>query len=505
MDTFGYIRDLLFAAKTEVLRYRGLVALIFTLILGILSAVAIHWPKYYISNAAIVKDVTNVIEPLLRGAASVTDLNKNEKIRDVIYARRLMSKVALQMEGGAGALTPEQMELKINEIRSSLVVQSLGRGSVLTNLTYKAANAEEAYKALTIIVDVFISDRMEDKQRKSNEAHDFISQQADNYKRRLEAAELTLKEFKSKSVDVSEAQVKDRIGTLSLDIEALRISIDESKEKIRSTSLQAHEESKDVSLRVKFDVLESRRATVETSLNQLRLKYQDSYPDVIALEAQLAKVVSEIAILTQRLPMGHSARSDLPLLEELRKQLASAKVSLKVQQRRLIAYESLLAKEHKLADVVAEKQAKLLDLTRDYRVTKKLYEQMLSRKENAKLTLALNDEGQGESYKLVDPPSFPLRPSGLRALYIFLVAPLAAFCVPIGLAGLLVVFDARMRSSVLMRSKLPSNIYMLAKIPHRGSPLSAKLFRKDVFILGFLALAVVGGYFYTFFLYKDVL
>lgn len=503
MDTFTFIKDFLIILRSEILAYRAMFATVFTLVLVAVVFVSLNWPKFYVSNATIVKDITNVIEPLLRGAAEITDINKGEKVRDIIYSRRMMEKVIDRLE--LHDMTPEQKELMILKIRDGLNIVAVGRSSGLTNIEYKADSAKDAYKTLAAVVDVFIEDRIEDKQKKSYEAHDFISQQAENYKRRLEAAEAKLKEFKSQSVDVSENTVKTRIAALSSEIETLKMSMGESREKIRSTKTQIESEGENVALRMKLATLGDRRDSLSTRLDQLRLTYQDSYPDIIALKEQLAEVNDELFNLTGDPNVGASMRSDLPLLEELRKQFSSAEVTLKIQERRLAALEGLLEKELALADVVNSNQAKLLDLTRDYDVTKGLYEKMLSRKENAKLTLALNDEGQGESYKLVDPPSFPLSASGIRALYIFFAAPIAAFCIPLGLIIIIVIMDPRMRSATVVNSVLPDDVPLLANIPHRTSQLSKKILRKDIFLLAVLAASLVMGYVYAFLIYKPLL
>lgn len=504
MDTFQYIKDMLWAIRTELLSYRVWVALGFAAVLICIGVVAVNWPKNYVSSATIVKDVTNVIEPLLRGAAEVADIDKKENVSNIVYSRPMLEEVLRRVNPDFEQWTPEELALRLMLLRSGLSVQDI-RGTNLTRLTYRSPDPDVAYHTLTAVVDTFIENRMQDKQKKSHEAHDFISKQVDQYKRRLVAAEEKLKDFKASSVDETELSVKERMSDLAREIQELEISIDEARQRISSTRSELRKESENVSLRKKASALEGRRAELVEQLDELRLVYQDSYPDIVTLKLQIAEVDTSMEILAEELGWKAGQVSELPLLEELRKQLSAAEVDLETRKRRKAALEKLLAEERILADTVVGNQAELAERMRDYDVTKKLYEEMLRRKENAKLTLALNDEGQGETYKVAESPIYPLAAEGIRALYIFLAAPILAFAAPIGLISVMVVLDPRIRSVSVLNQKLPEDMALLAKIPHRSTSLGQKLLRKDIFLLLLFAMTLMGGYVYSYVRFQNIL
>src|SRR5690625_7848949 len=77
----------------------------------------------------------------------------------------------------------------------------------------------------------------------------------------------------------------------------------------------------------------------------------------------------------------------------------------------------LQEREHQRAERVAANQAELSELTRDYNVTRDVYEEMLQRKESARLSMALDVEGQGVSYQIQDPARYPTNPSGLQFIH----------------------------------------------------------------------------------------
>jgi polysaccharide chain length determinant protein, PEP-CTERM locus subfamily len=504
VDAMQYVSDIYTSLKRELIRYRAAAAALFTVLFLAVLYVALNWPKYYVSEAAIIKDVTNVIEPLLRGTAEVADVNKNETIKDLILSRRLMDRVMARINPNVANMTPDEQEMEFLRLRRSLQVGTEATNRNITTLSFMSSDADDAYETLRAVVNVFVEDRMAEKQKVTYEAHNFISEQVVKYKKRLEKAEEKLKDFRSRNVDASEQVVKDRIAGLAGEIQNLRISIQESEEKIRTTKTQLEEESQNVNQRARLKTLTERKTALTEQLDQLRLTYQDSYPDIVALKNQIFEIEQKIDEYRSAFSITGQV-SELPLLEELRKQLSVAEVDLRTQRRRMASLEELLEQEYKVAERVAANQAELMDLTRDYDVTKKVYEEMLARKENANITLALNDEGQGESYKILEPPTYPLQPAGIPAILIFLAAPVVALAAPVGLAAAFVILDPRLRSVALLTQKLPDGVPLLGAVPHRGTPLAARLLRKDIILLTLLGIILMVIYGYTFYTFKTVL
>ncbi len=506
MDNTQLIKDLLQALKVELIRFRALAAFLFAIVLLVGVAVAINWPKYYVSSALIVRDVTNVIQPLMKGAAEIADVNTNMNIEEVLTSRRMLEGIHAKLNPDAEALSPRELEEEIYRIRSNIIVKQVpGSRDTQHRVFYQAASAEEAYNTLSAIVEVFIFDTVEAKKRESNNAYKFISEQVENYKRRLEKADQKLKEFKSRSIDATEGGVQKRIAELKAEIQGLRLSINESEERIRTTRGQLKDEQQYLSVRTRLQDLEARKTLLTDQLDQLLLVYQDSYPDIVTIKKQIAEIDMQLYDITAGQNWRGSNNSELPLFEELRKQLSAAELELITQKRRLGSLQELLENEYARAEEVASNQAELADLMRDYEVTQTHYEQMLSRKESSILTMALNEEGQGASFRVIEPPYFPLEPAGFRALYIYFASPLLALGAPIGLVVLYILLDPRQRSYQMLKQRLPEGVELIANVPHRGTPLGQRLLRKDMIMLTFVGLTLAGAYIYGFIEYQAVL
>lgn len=502
MDTVQYIKDIMIAVKHELIRRRAAVSVVFSVVFVAVLVLAINWPKNYVSEARIVVDVTNVIEPLLRGRAEANNANRSESVQDIMNSRRILERVVERVHPNFEQLTPEQLETQVRLLRGSLEVAPHARNANVSIIRFYSSSPDAAYDNLSALVDIFIADRAEEKQARSFAAYNFISTQVDRYKDRLERAELRLKDFRARTSNATEQTVAARISELNSEIQGLNMAITESEEKIRTTQAQLEREGRNRELRGQLQTLLERREIISDRLNQLRMTYQESYPDVVATRRQLDEVDFNIAQLRYGAEIdGTEFSSDQPIYEQLREQLRTTELNLRTQRRRLQALNEVLREERKMSDQVAANQAELTDLTRDYNVTLKAYEEMLVRQENAKLTMALNDEGQGETYNVAEPPFYPISPAGIPAMLIFIAAPFLALGAPIGLATLYVLVDPRVRSVALLAQKLPEGVGLLGAVPHKASPLATRLMRIDIVLLGLLSALLIGLYVYVFHVY----
>jgi uncharacterized protein involved in exopolysaccharide biosynthesis len=219
-------------------------------------------------------------------------------------------------------------------------------------------------------------------------------------------------------------------------------------------------------------------------LEQLQLTYQDNYPDIISLKAQVAELDNSIGKLQSTgETYTTSEKVANPLYEELRKQLSVAEVDLRAQNRRMESLQSLQTQERIRAERVAANKAQYADITRDYDVTKKSYDDMSLKRQNARVSMALDVEGQGISYRIQEPATFPLKPSGLVFFQFAFAGPLLGLLLPIALLVAYVILDPHLRSGKILIQQMPADVELLGTVPHYDSPLGERLLKKDMVAL----------------------
>ena len=183
-----------------------------------------------------------------------------------------------------------------------------------------------------------------------------------------------------------------------------------------------------------------------------------------------------------------------PVYENLKIQLSESSTRLEVQRNRLASLQRLLEEAFGRSQRVAENQAELSELTRDYDVTRGVYEDMLQRRERARLSMTLDVQGEGVSYKIQEPASYPTRWDGLQLYQVGLAGPFLGSALVLGLLTLLVMFDQRLRSQRGLQLALPESIPVLTTIPHYRSTWKVRLFRKDTLAILFVLMVFMVGY-----------
>lgn len=486
----AYLKDLLAALRAELIRLRFWCVLLFLAVAYFFLAVGLIWPKSFTTKVVLFADVTNIIEPLLKGRAEITKIDRSEQASEVIYTRRIMLETAKQAGLMKSSSSIDEQDVLVKQLRAGVGV-ARERNENYVQISYTAGNPDRSFEVLNAVVNVFIEDIAKRKRDESVGAYNFIDTQVQTYKRQLESAEEKLKEFKSKNTDGSEESVGARIGQLRQELETLKIAIEETQSRINSIQQQLNNEGQYLKAKGQVDEMNQRRQTLSAQLEQMLLSYQENYPDVVSLRAQIAELDTAIAKLQSSGDVfGNSDKVQNPLYEELRKQAADAEVELRAQKRRMQSLLVLQEEEFARQQRIAASQAELSDLTRDYDVTKKVYDEMLQRKESARVSMTLDIEGQGVSYRIQEPASFPLKPSGLHFIHFAIAGPILGLLAPIGLLLLFVMVDPHLRSARVLQKQLPSDIEVIGVIPHYKSPIGERLLKKDVLLI--FSIAIIG-------------
>ena len=490
------------ALLRELSRKRLLAVFVFCVTSLAILGVGMVWPLKYITSATLYVDEKNIIEPLLEGQAEVQDVNQAQEAKEKIYTRRILEKVAKE----AGLLSEDANSKELARVINGLSGGALGfdtgiqiasSGPNYINLSYKHADPEVSFNVINALIGAFMRSIAESKRIKSREAFDFIESQVEGYKQQLLQAEERLKNFNADNRDGTEESVRERISTLRSQIEEIKLTLNEMDSRYRTLRSQIENESAYLSLRSKTDVYRQRIQEAQSRLENMLISLTETHPDVVNLKLQIEdhkQAIKDIELQeannSTRTPNEQLGVN--PLYEELRSSLAETEIQRNAARQRKRALEKLLEGEYQRSQRLATRQAELAELTRDNNVTRELYEDMLARREKARLSMTLDIEGQGITYKIHEPPTFPLSPSGLNIKHFALGAPLAGIMAPIGLIGLFIFLDPRIR--------LPSDLVViegadvLAIAAPQKNTVSSHSIRKDTVLSIILMLAAISAY-----------
>jgi hypothetical protein len=109
----------------------------------------------------------------------------------------------------------------------------------------------------------------------------------------------------------------------------------------------------------------------------------------------------------------------------------------------------------------------LSELVRRYEATRQVYQDLLVRRENARVTMELEAEKSGGAVRVYEPPEVPLIATGLRLMHFAMIGFVLAALVPLGLLFALVRLDPRVRSPAQLERT--AGIPLLVGIPYAPS------------------------------------
>jgi hypothetical protein len=108
--------------------------------------------------------------------------------------------------------------------------------------------------------------------------------------------------------------------------------------------------------------------------------------------------------------------------------------------------------------------------------------------------MTLDIEGQGVSYRIQEPASFPLKPSGFYFVHFAILGPFLGFLLTIGLLVAYVLVDPHLRSARTLQKLLPPEIELIGVIPHFNTPLGERLIKKDMLLIWGIVFVAMAGY-----------
>lgn len=428
-------------------------------------------PKKFTSSTTILVEESNIIQPLMEGRAVPTGVADRAGIsREVAFSRRVMQEI-LKVGGWlADDPTPLQQDKLIEKIVARTDMSNPRAN--LIRISYTDPDAERAFLVTRRFAEMVIEESLATKERESRTAYAFIDQQVRQYHAKLTDAEGKLERYRNANPDARpgvEADVNARIGELRRQVETAKIELIDLRSEEAALQSQLSGESEVSAVNTIASSYRARLIELQSERDRLLLGYTDQHPDVVRTQHQIRDLEETLRRESERSetrsagqPGSINASSEFnPLYGELKSKLAQAQRRTGATASRIATAEGMLANELGRSSGIAASESALAELTRDYEVNRDLYQDLLKRRENARVSMNLDAERQGLSFRIQEPAALPLRPAGLRMMYVAIAGLVLAVAVPLLVLFGLVKFDPRVRA--------PAQIEKLAGLPLLGA------------------------------------
>jgi uncharacterized protein involved in exopolysaccharide biosynthesis len=254
-------------------------------------------------------------------------------------------------------------------------------------------------------------------------------------------------------------------------------------------------------------------------LANLRSKYTDDYPDIVALKEKIVQtenlkkqIEAEVASnqKTENATkdsvaapsLGEQGQHGQTTMMQIQSQLKANQLEIQNYERRQQDLESKISAYQARLNLTPTTEEELEAVSRGYAESKANYDSLLQKQYQSQLATNLEQRQQGEQFIVIDPPSLPDKPSAPNHVLVSLGGLALGIVVGFVISALMELTNVRVRREQDLEGLVPARV--LVGIPHLSTTgedrLRVRRRWKEIGAAVGIAILIVAGNFYA--LYK---
>ncbi len=456
----------------------------------------------YDASAKMYIDTNQVLAPLLKDLAVQPDV----KNQISLMSRAIMNRPNLEKLIDSTALKdeieePEHRDLIIARLQKRIALFDTSGASSLYGISYSHKDKATAKEVVENLVQIFIDSTLGEEREDNSSSIAFFDRRIAEYEARLEESENRLSSFKRKNAGSMPGEESGGFyqrlqGTLR-DRNQARLLFEEAVN--RRNSLRAQLQSETASIEGGSggsSPIDLRIQAAQDKLDQLLLRFTDRHPQVALLRESIAELKAQkreaIASGRQITDLQSSV-----VYQKLRTLLAESEATAAEMSARVRNYDKQVAELRETVDSIPQVEAELAQLDREYSTIKANHDELLARREAARLTEAVDENTGDFKIRLTDPPFVKSRPTVPNKMIMTILVGLFGIAASIGMVLLFAVIKPIFFTQRSLSSSL--NLPVLGTVSYVDSPdeLGKKKAGRIVFgagtvgLLGLTALLVL--------------
>jgi polysaccharide chain length determinant protein (PEP-CTERM system associated) len=369
-----------------------------------------------------------------------------------------------------------------------------------------------AQAATAELANLFISENLEQRQKRSENTTNFLQDQLDQARAKLSAQEAKLRVFKDQHLGELPTQTQSNLQILTglqNQLQANQDSLNRAKQQnaylesvinqYRATARGA--KTGEAAGPLGLAAIDNELDRLKTQLADLSSHYTDKHPDVRKTREQIARTekMRDRIVAGMNAPANNSNPASVatqpfepktgPILEmesqlkANRLEIANREAEIKDEQNKINQYQARL----NMAPVMEQQFA---DITRDYDQSKTDYESLLAKKNQSEMSTDLEKTQQGEHFRMLDPPNLPVKPYKPNRLQLCGLGLVVGFVLGAGLAIGQEKLSGKIYSEREIKKVVPFGV--IAEIPPIETLSEQSSRRRNAWLAGAAAVVVMG-------------
>lgn len=493
MDSSSEQNELSFRRYWALVCHRRL-WLVAAFFVGWAVVVGASWflPAKYRSETVILVEQQKVPERYVESNVAIDLQQRLQSITQQILSRTRLSAIAkkyLLYESEGTTDSDALVELMRKDIEIELVKANQNQLTAF-KVSYLASRPQLAQQITGELTSLFMEDSLRNRQQLSEDTTAFLENQLQSARGDLTQQEQRLREYKSRYLGELPEQLQGNLqilsglqGRLKGTTEALnqaeqqRLYLDSLLSQYKS--LRGGTGEGDSSAVPTVPALDRQLEKMRSQVNDLSARYTPQHPDIVRLQDQIAATERLRERIEQELKSSKKADLSLPpasLAEiqamspmmQIASQIKANQLEIANRKREIKELEGEIRQYEARLNVAPVREQQLAAITRDYQQSRAYYESLLAKKQQSEMATNLEKRQQGEQFRVLDPPSLPLKPYSPNRFKLSLIGLGIGVSLAVGVVVLLEVADARIYREEDLRDLTSAPV--LAGIPSLPTP-----------------------------------
>ena len=182
-----------------------------------------------------------------------------------------------------------------------------------------------------------------------------------------------------------------------------------------------------------------------------------------------------------------------PMLQQLKVSLSAAEARVASLRARVDEYSTRNMRLKTMSIAAPEVEKQFAQLNRDYQIDKANYEKLVASREAAKLSGDLSATTEMMTFRVIDPPTMPVKPAGPNRLRLFSIVFAAALAAGIGFSVLMSKIRPTFVSTHNLREE--TGLPILGSVTMKWTEQEKKRRKKSLYAFGlsFIVLLTLYG------------
>jgi polysaccharide chain length determinant protein (PEP-CTERM system associated) len=396
---------------------------------GIGLAATLVLPKKYTSSTMVLVEPPAVAAEVVPTAVNEDLYRHLASMKEQILSRSRLQPIMLKFNLSAKNDDSRHIEDSFEELKKMIEVEliqpmpgSVNKQPPGFHVSVTLPDPQSAQQVCTEITSMFMEQNATTQEKRFKDTTSFLTQQLAEAKANLDQQDDKLAQFKREHLGTLPEEEQSNLSLLTgmnsqLDAATQALSRAQQDKTFNESLLSQQETAWKASQggMPNTDSLDAQLSILQEQLSALLAKYTPEHPDVLKTKAQIEDVRRRMAASDEDPKKGatttKASTREPAQIQQLRAKIKQDDLNIAdlTKQQAQIQRQIGILQAHVQASPMVEQQIK--ELTRNYQTALEHYNDLLKNQQKSAMLTDLQDQQEGEQFRVLDAPSLPTSPS----------------------------------------------------------------------------------------------